>query len=93
MEYNNTIILIGKNVELIEQKLNLNKSKEKKIENFWNINLFEIENNFSEDLETIKSMLIKKINIEEFSNNNIFSFTIIYSLNDLDEDNKEKENI
>ena len=93
MEYNNTIILIGKNVELIEQKLNLNKSKEKKIENFWNINLFEIENNFSEALETIKSMLIKKINIEEFSNNNIFSFTIIYSLNDLDEDNKEKENI
>jgi len=94
MEYNNNIIIIGKNVELIGQKLDLNQSKEKKkIENFWNINLFEIENNFSEVLGTIKNMLIKKIDIEEYSNNNIFSFTIIYSLDNLDEDKKEEENI
>ena len=38
-------------------------------------------------------MLIKKIDIEEYSNYNIFSFTIIYSLDNLDEDKKEEENI
>lgn len=88
MEYNNTIYLIGKNAKLIEKCLELQKEKDlKKIENFWNISSFEIDNNISKVFEEIIQTLEDKI--EDYSDN-IFSFTIIYSLDNLNED---KENI
>ena len=102
MKYNNNVHLLGKDIKSIQQKLGLFKEEIKnqkenepiiRLENDWNIYSHEI----SKDLDikkiftTIKESLSKIIEDSSFSNGNfIFSFTIIYSLDNLA---NEKENI
>ena len=100
MKYNNNVHLLGKDIKSIQQKLGLFKEEIKnqkenepiiRLENDWNIYSHEI----SKDLDikkiftTIKESLSKIIEDSSFSND-IFSFTIIYSLDNLA---NEKENI
>ena len=92
MEYNNRVYLIGRNVELIKQRLGLIEDKNnKKIENNWNIHSHEIkENNINKVFQNITTSLSSIID-EEYEKKT-FNFTIIYSLDELNED-KKKENI
>ena len=88
MNNKNNICIIGndeKDVELIKTELNLNKDfNENKIENYWNI--------FSYGWNHIKDIIaVLKSNSSPF-NNEIFSFTIIASLNEIKGSQKEQIN-
>ena len=87
MEYNNTVYLIGENVENIKKCLGLFKDTKTKIENYWKIYSDEINDmNIAEVFED----LIQKISdmIDDYTKT--YSFTIIYSLGKFKE---EKKNI
>ena len=94
-KYDNNICIIGKNTDKIAEKLDLFKERNKeKLENRWYISSYNINNN--EEIEKIYNKIIKNINdmIEksDFSEE-IFSYTIIYSLDDLKKNKNEKDNI
>ena len=83
MEANaNNICLVGKDVNIIKKELSLYKEdNQNKLENFWNI----ISCDWSDIIEILKSK------ISDY-NNEKFSFTIIVSLDDLDNGQKTKIN-
>ena len=94
-KYYNNICIIGKNIDKIIKELGLFKEENKeKIENRWYISSYNINNN--EEIEQIYNKIIANINDmkekSEFSEE-IFSYTIIYSLDDLKKNNNEKDNI
>ena len=104
MKYNNNVHLLGKNINLVQEKLDLNKmdlkneinnkNNEKignKIENDWNIVSYEITKDIEikEIFMKINDSLSEIIDNSSYSDD-IFSFTIIYSL---EEFINEKENI
>ena len=80
-KYKNNICIVGKDIKIIQKELNLVKEDQiDKIENFWNVILCD----WKDVIEKIKSYNIG-LKIEKFS------LTIIFSLDDLN--NKEKEKI
>ncbi len=94
-KYDNNICIIGKNTDKIVEKLDLFKEKNKeKLENRWIISSYNINNN--EEIEQIYNKIITNINDmkgkSDFSED-IFSYTIIYSLDDLKKNKNEKDNI
>jgi hypothetical protein len=85
-DLNNNICLIGKNVEQIKDELGLVQG-ENKIENLWNIISYEKKD--KNDMDSIINKLIDSIkkNIEDSGySKKIFSYTIIYSLEDYTEE-------
>jgi hypothetical protein len=79
----NNIGIVGKEVNLIKMDLSLYKEdNKKKLENFWNIISFSEWNDIIE---------ILKNNISDYRKEK-FSFTIIISLGDLDNEQKIKIN-
>ena len=81
--YKNNICIVGKDVNIIKKELNLYKDdNRKKIENFWDIISCNDWNNITE---------ILKGKITAFKEGK-FSFTIIVSLSDLDNEQKVKIN-
>lgn len=94
-KYDNNICIIGKNTDKIIEKLDLFKENNKeKLENRWYISSYNINNN--EEIEQIYNKIITNINdMKEKSDfsEEIFSYTIIYSLDDLKKNKNEKDNI
>lgn len=93
MKEDNNICIIGKNIDIIQKELNLFKEKYKKW-NFIHYKLNNIDN--KEESQNISEELLKSLESiidKDYSNdsNEIFSYTIIYSLNDFKENNNEKE--
>ena len=93
MKEDNNICIIGKNIDTIQKELNLSKEKYKKW-NFIHYKLNNIDN--KEESQNISEELLKSLESiidKDYSNdsNEIFSYTIIYSLNDFKENNNEKE--
>ena len=93
MKEDNNICIIGKNVDIIQKELNLSKEKYKK----WNFFLYKLNNiDDKEESQNISKELLESLeNIidKDYSNdsNEVFSYTIIYSLNNFKENNNEKE--
>ena len=87
-KYNNNVHLLGKDIKSIHEIL---FSKENKLEEDWNIISHEISENLKIEAiyEKIKKSLSDNINKSQFSDD-IFSFTIIYSLDHIA---NETENI
>ena len=94
-KYDNNICIIGKKINKIIKELGLFKEKNKeKLENNWIISSYNINNN--EEIEQIYNKIITNINdMKEKSDfsEEIFSYTIIYSLDDLKKNKNEKDNI
>ena len=93
MKEDNNICIIGKNIDTIQKELNLSKEKYKKW-NFIHYKLNNIDN--KEESQNISEELLKSLESiidKDYSNdsNEIFSYTIIYSLNNFKENNNEKE--
>ena len=89
MDFENNICLIGKNIDSIEEKLDLKKdNNENRIQNLWNIILFEKGN--AENMDKVFNKVIDSLKEKnkKFSNK-IYSYTIIYSL---EEFNVNQEN-
>lgn len=89
----NNICLIGNNIDIIQKELKLSKEIFKDC-NFFLYKLNNYDN--KEESENISNSLLEEfqgiINMD-YSNdsNKVFSYTIIYSLNNLKENNNEKE--
>ena len=92
--YKNNISLIDKNKENLDKikiKLGLNKNlNENKFENDWNIFSFEIIENKEVDIFDKIIKKIEDIKRKASYGNEIFSYTIIFSVNEIE---KEKKNI
>ncbi len=89
-DFENNICLIGKNIDSIKVKLDLNKdNNENRIQNLWNIILFEKGN--EENMDKVFNKVIDSLKEKNKKySNKIYSYTIIYSL---EEFNINQENL
>lgn len=91
-KYENNISLIGENKEDIEKikvKLDLTQNlKENKLENDWNIFTYEIKDNNQVDIFDKIIKKIEEIKKKASYSNEIFSYTIIYSVTEIKEGKK-----
>ena len=84
-DFENNICLIGKNIDSIKVKLDLNKdNNENRIQNLWNIILFEKGN--EENMDNVFKKVIDSLKVKNKKySNKIYSYTIIYSLEEFNE--------
>ena len=95
MKENNNICIIGQNIHIdnIRKVFNLTKEQYKN----WNFSNFKLKNiDDKEEFERISKNILNSLEIiisKKYSNdlNKVFSYTIIYSLNNFKENNNEKE--
>ena len=96
MKENNNICIIGQNIHIdnIRKVFNLTKEQYKN----WNFSNFKLKNiDDKEEFESISTKILNSLEIiikkVEYSKdaNKVFSYTIIYSLNNFKENNNEKE--
>ena len=93
MKNDNNICIIGNNIDIIQKRLHLTKEKYKD----WNFYLYELNNiDNIEESQKISEELIESLGSiinRDFSNesNEVFSYTIIYSLYNFKENSNEKE--
>ena len=91
-EYKNNISLIGKNKEDLDKikiRLGLNQNlNENKLENDWNIFSYEIIEN--KEIEIFEKIIkkIEEIKKKASYGNEIFSYTIIFLVNEIEEGKK-----
>ena len=88
-DFENNICLIGKNIDSIKVKLDLNKdNNENRIQNLWNIILFEKGN--EENMDNVFKKVIDSLKEKNKKySNKIYSYTIIYSLEEFNENQRK----